>query len=118
MTRAPSYLDDNTRTFARTCPGFGKTAAQMAIGIEVYRTPLHKRALWAFCRCGWLMAPAVLAVLVFSGCTSDVDTYAAMQADLADAVAQAQAERPELWSDEQKARARAAAALVAREVQP
>ena len=30
MTRAPSYLDDNTSTFARTCPGFGKTQAQMA----------------------------------------------------------------------------------------
>ena len=92
MTRAPSYLDDNTSTYARTCPGFGKTAAQMAVAIEVYRTPLHKRALWSFCRCGWLILPAVLAVLavlVFSGCTSDVDTYAAVQADLADAVAQA-----------------------------
>ena len=92
MTRAPSYLDDNTRTFARTCPGFGKTAAQMAVAIEVYRTPMHKRALWAFCRHGGLIVPAVLAVLavlVFSGCTSDVDTYAAMQADLADAIAQA-----------------------------
>ena len=88
MTRAPSYLDDNTRPFARTCPGFGKTQAQMALAIEVYRTPLHKRVLWAFCRCGWLILPA-LAVLVFSGCTSDVDTYAAMQADLADAVATA-----------------------------
>ncbi len=50
---------------------------------------MHKRALWAFCRHGWLIVPAVLAVLVFSGCTSDVDTYAAMQADLADAVATA-----------------------------
>ena len=92
MTRAPSYLDDNTSTFARTCPGFGKTAAQMAVAIEVYRTPIHKRVLWAICRTGWLILPAVLAVLVvlvFSGCTSDVDTYAAMQADLADAVAQA-----------------------------
>ena len=88
MTRAPSYLDDNTRTFARTCPGFGKTAAQQAVAIEVYRTPMHKRVLWAFCRCGWLILPA-LAVLVFSGCTSDVDTYAAMQADLADAIHQA-----------------------------
>ena len=29
------------------------------------------------------------AVLVFSGCTSDVDTYAAVQADLADAIHQA-----------------------------
>lgn len=86
MTRAPSYLDDNTSTFARTCPGFGKTAAQMAVSIEVYKTPMHKRALWAFCRHGWLIVPAVL---VFSGCTSDVDTYAAMQADLADAVATA-----------------------------
>ena len=88
MTRAPSYLDDNTRTFARTCPGFGKTQAQQAVAIEVYRTPLHKRVLWAFCRCGWLILPA-LAALVFSGCTSDVDTYAAMQADLADAIHQA-----------------------------
>ena len=90
MTRAPSYLDDFTGTFARTCPGFGKTAAQIAVAIEVYKTPMHKRVLWAFCRHGWLIVPAVLAVLVFSGCTSDVDTYAAMQADLADAVAQAQ----------------------------
>lgn len=89
MTRAPSYLDDNTSTYARTCPGFGKTQAQQAVAIEVYHTPLHKRALWAFCRCGWLMVPAVLAVLVVSGCTSDVDTYAAVQADLADAIHQA-----------------------------
>ena len=89
MISAPSYLDDNTRTFARTCPGFGKTAAQQAVAIEVYRTPLHKRVLWAICRHGWLIVPAVLAVLVFSGCTSDVDTYAAMQADLADAINQA-----------------------------
>ena len=89
MTRAPSYLDDNTRTFARTCPGFGKTAAQMAVAIEVYKTPLHKRALWAFCRCGWLLIPAVLAVLVFSGCSSDIDDAIAVHADLADAIAQA-----------------------------
>ena len=115
MIRAPSYLDDNTRTYARTCPGFDKTAAQMALAIEVYRTPIHKRVLWAICRTRWLILPAVLAVLVFTGCTSDVDTYAAMQADLADAVAQAQAERPELWSDEQKQRARVAAQIVARQ---
>ena len=31
MTRAPSYLNDNTSTYARTCPGYGKTAAQMAV---------------------------------------------------------------------------------------
>ena len=95
MTRAPSYLDDNTRTFARTCPGFGKTAAQMAVAIEVYKTPMHKRVLWAFCRTGWLLIPAVLAVLVFSGCTSDVQDYAAVQADLADAIHQAAKEAGE-----------------------
>ena len=95
MTRAPSCLDDNTRTFARTCPGFGKTAAQMAVAIEVYKTPMHKRVLWAFCRTGWLLIPAVLAVLVFSGCTSDVQDYAAVQADLADAIHQAAKEAGE-----------------------
>ncbi|AFU45863.1 hypothetical protein C380_10810 [Acidovorax sp. KKS102] len=89
MTRAPSYLDDNTRTFARTCPGFGKTAAQQAIAIEVYRTPLYKRLLWAFCRRGWLIVPAVIAGLVLSGCTSDIDDAIAVHADLADAIAQA-----------------------------
>ena len=85
MTRAPSYLDDNTSTFARTCPGFGKTAAQMAVAIEVYKTPRHRRlGTW------WVALAVVLSAIVFlSGCTSDVDTYAAMQADLADAVHQA-----------------------------
>lgn len=89
MTRAPSYLDDNTSTYARTCPGFGKTAAQMAMAIEVYRTPLYKRLLWAFCRSGWLIVPAVLAGLVLTGCSSDIDTAIAVHADLADAIAQA-----------------------------
>lgn len=89
MIRAPSYLDDNTSTYARTCPGFGKTAAQMAMAIEVHRTPLHKRVLWAFCRHGWLIVPAVLAVLILSGCTSDIDDAIAVHADLADAVATA-----------------------------
>ena len=89
MIRAPSYLDDNTSTYARTCPGYGKTAAEMAVAIEVHKTPMHKRLLWTLCRSGWLVVPVLLAVLVFSGCTSDVDTYAAMQADLADAIATA-----------------------------
>ena len=85
MNRAPSYLDDNTRTFARTCPGFGKTQAQMAVAIEVYKTPRHRRLGTL-----WVALAVVLSAIVFlSGCTSDVDTYAAMQADLADAVHQA-----------------------------
>ncbi len=42
-------------------------------------------------------------------------TEANRQDALNDALAQAQAERPELWSDEQKARARVAAQIVARQ---
>ena len=77
MTRAPSYLDDNTRT----CPGFGKTQAQMALAIEVYRTPLWKRALWAFCRHGWATVPALLvASVLLSGCADDLQAHAAVQA--------------------------------------
>ena len=49
---------------------------------------------------------------------SDFEAAQATEASLNDALAQAQAERPELWTAEQKARARVAAALVAREVQP
>ena len=42
-------------------------------------------------------------------------TEANRQDALSDALAAAQSERPELWSDEQKARARAAARIVARQ---
>ena len=49
---------------------------------------------------------------------SDFEAAQATEASLNDALAQAQAERPELWTAEQKARAQVAAALVAREVQP
>ena len=58
MTRAPSYLDDNTSTFARTCLGFGKTAAEMAMAIEVYKTPRHRRpGTW------WIAMAVVLAAI-------------------------------------------------------
>lgn len=90
MTRAPSYLDDNTSTYARTCPGFGKTAAQQALAIEVHKTPLYKRVLWAFCRRGWATVPALLvASVLLSGCADDLQAHAAVQADLADAIHQA-----------------------------
>ncbi len=69
----------------------------------------------------WAGAGAVAFILSASfhlDGPSDFEAAQATEASLNDALAQAQAERPELWSDEQKARARAAAALVAREVQP
>ena len=79
MTRAHSYLDDNTRTFARTCPGFGKTQAQMAIAIHVYRKPLAERvAMWLF-KYGWALV--LLAVFLLSGCSDDLQAHADVQAD-------------------------------------
>ena len=69
----------------------------------------------------WAGAGAVAFILSASfhlDGPSEIEAAQATEASLNDALAQAQAERPELWSDEQKQRARVAAALVAREVQP
>jgi len=94
MTRAPSYLDDNTRTFARTCPGFGKTQAQMAVAIHVYRKPLAERILiWLLFRFGWALV--LLAVFLLSGCIGpdDADTAILITQDLQDATEQARGEK-------------------------
>ena len=93
MTRAHSYLDDNTRTFARTCPGFGKTQAQMAVAIHVYRKPLAERvAMWLF-KYGWALV--LLAVFLLSGCIGpdDADTAILIAQDLQEAVQQAKDEQ-------------------------
>ena len=69
----------------------------------------------------WAGAGAVAFILSASfhlDGPSDFEAAQATEASLNDALAQAQAERSELWSDDQKALARVAAALVAREVQP
>ena len=73
----------------------------------------------------WAGAGAVALVLSSSHLLdgpSEIEAAQATEANrqdaLSDALAAARAVRPELWSDEQKARARVAAALVAREVQP
>ena len=90
MIRAPSYLDDNTSTFARTCPGFGKTQAQMAVAIHVYRKPLHERILiWLLFRFGWALV--LLAVFLLSGCIGpdDADTAILIAQDLQEATKQA-----------------------------
>ena len=94
MIRAPSYLDDNTSTFARTCPGFGKTQAQMAVAIHVYRKPLHERVvIWLLFRFGWALVLG--AVLLLSGCIGpdDADTAILIAQDLQDAVQQAKDEQ-------------------------
>ena len=66
----------------------------------------------------WAGAGAVAFILSASfhlDGPSDFEAAQATEASLNDALAQAQAERPELWSDEQKERARAAAQIVARQ---
>ena len=66
----------------------------------------------------WAGAGAVAFILSASfhlDGPSDFEAAKATEASLNDALAQAQAERPELWSDEQKARARVAAQIVARQ---
>ena len=66
----------------------------------------------------WAGAGAVAFILSASFLLDgpcDFEAAQATEASLNDALAQAQAERPELWSDEQKERARAAAQIVARQ---
>ena len=76
--------------------------------------PLENLKFWA----GAGLVALVLSSSHLLDGPSEIEAAQATEANLNDALAQAQAERPELWSDEQKARARVAAALVAREVQP
>ena len=76
--------------------------------------PLENLKFWA----GAGLVALILSSSHLLDGPSDFEAAQATEASLNDAWAQAQAERPELWSDEQKARARVAAALVAREVQP
>lgn len=68
-----------------------------------------------------LSITAIFAVFVFAqwlDAPSDMAAEDATAASLRDALAQAQAERPELWTAEQKARADRAAGLVARGERP
>ena len=76
--------------------------------------PLENIKFWA----GAGLVALVLSSSHLLDGPSEIEAAQATEASLNDALAQAQAERPELWTAEHKARARVAAALVAREVQP
>ena len=73
--------------------------------------PLENLKFWA----GAGLVALVLSSSHLLDGPSDFEAAQATEASLNDALAQAQAERPELWSDEQKARARVAAQVVARQ---
>ncbi len=81
MIRMPPYLDDFTSRFARTtrCDGHA---------IYYHRAPITRRFFYGLCRWGWAIVPTVLALSVLTGC-DDLESYAADQASLADAIAQA-----------------------------
>lgn len=66
---------------------FPRTTRCDGYAIFCYRKPLHERvAMWLF-KYGWALV--LLAVFLLSGCADDVHAYAAAQADLADAIADA-----------------------------
>ena len=77
--------------------------------------PLENLKLWA----GAGVVALVLSSSHLLDGPSEIEAAQATEAHrqdaLNDALAAAQAERPELWSDEQKARARVAAQIVARQ---
>lgn len=82
-------MNHTTRTFPRTTREAFGISAEDATALHFYKIPLYRRFFYALCRHGWLIVPVVLAVLILSGCTSDIDTAIAVHADLADAIAQA-----------------------------
>ena len=73
--------------------------------------PLENLKFWA----GAGLVALVLSSSHLLDGPSDFEAAQATEASLNDALAQAQAERPELWEAEQKARARVAAQIVARQ---
>ena len=81
-------LNDTTRTHLRTLREAFGMSVEDAVAIHVYRKPLHERVvIWLLFRFGWALVLG--AVLLLSGCADDVHAYAAAQADLADAIADA-----------------------------
>ena len=82
-------MNNTTRCYPRTLRAAFGMSAEDAVAIHVYRTPLAKRVFLGIIKWGWIIAPAVLAITVLSGCADDAETAALVAQDLQDAVAQA-----------------------------
>lgn len=81
--------NDTTRCYPRTMrEAFGLSASD-AVAMHKYTMPLSKRFFYALIRWGWTIIPALLAVEVLTCCADEAKTWAADQASLADAIAQA-----------------------------
>lgn len=109
-------MNHTTRTYPRTSREAFGLSAEEATALHFYKTPLRRRFFFALIRHGWMLVVAALLVFALTGCT-DMQDEAATAASLRDALAQAQQERPELWTAERKALADAAAGIVAKGVQ-
>lgn len=80
-------MNDTTRTYPRTLRQAFGMSPEDAQAIFCYRRPLHERvAMWLF-KYGWALV--LLAVFLLSGCADDLQAHADVQADLADAIADA-----------------------------
>ena len=80
-------LNDTTRTYPRTLRQAFGMSPEDAQAIFCYRKPLAERvAMWLF-KYGWALV--LLAVFLLSGCADDLQAHADVQADLADAIADA-----------------------------
>lgn len=81
-------LNETTLCFPRTSRDKAtQDAAESAVALHTYPQPLAQRFFYALLRCGWVAVLA--AVFLLAGCADDLGAYAASQADLADAIAQA-----------------------------
>lgn len=92
---------------------FPRTTRCDGHAIYAYKTPAYRRFFYACVRHGWFFVVAVLAVLVLTGC-DEIDSQERGAAAYRDALAQAQKDRPELWTAEHKARADVAVGIVVR----
>jgi len=81
MIRMPPYLNNCTSVFPRTTRCDGQA-------IYHYPAPITRRFFYAVIRWGWAIVPVLLLAFVLTGC-DDIDMHIAVQADLADAIAQA-----------------------------
>ena len=82
MIRMPPYLNNCTSVFPRTTRCDGQA-------IYHYPAPITRRFFYAVIRWGWAIVPVLLLAFVLSGCADDLQAHAAVQADLADAIATA-----------------------------
>ena len=80
-------INDTTRTYPRTMRAAFGMSPEDAQAIFCYRRPLYERVAMWFFKYGWALV--LLAVFLLSGCADDLQAHADVQADLADAIADA-----------------------------